>query len=219
MAKADVNEAPIQEALAAPEAEIPADPARPAPRFEDVFREHHKSIVYYFGRLGASAEECRDLAQETFTKAFKGIAGYRREAQVKTWLHKIARHVWLNRTREQAAAKRQVKEVPLHGARDDDDEMEVSEELGAGVSLSPEDRLLMAERLARLAAALARLSPQRRRCVYLRVQGYKYKEIAALMGITIQGVRPHLHQARAQLRELLGEDFDDWFQSSKTEMT
>jgi RNA polymerase sigma-70 factor (ECF subfamily) len=65
---------------------------------------------------------------------------------------------------------------------------------------SPLEDLLEKERLDRLRAAILEMPPQMRRCFFLRyLRGYKYREIAYLMKISIQTVRAHLHQARSRL--------------------
>jgi RNA polymerase sigma-70 factor (ECF subfamily) len=211
------NGSKVEEALTALAEDVASDPAQPLPPFEAVFREHFKPLVYFFGRLGASGDECRDLAQEAFSRAYKARESFRGEASVQTWLQKIARNLWRNRSRNQAAGKRRAIEVSIHSADADNEDMELTDGLGKGGRLNPEDRLLMAESLARLKEALAKLPPQRKRCLYLRIEGHKYREIAAFMGISIQSVRSHLNQAREQLRELLGEDFGDLFPTPKTE--
>jgi len=61
-----------------------------------------------------------------------------------------------------------------------------------------------------LSSALAQLPPQMRRCVELRFgQELKYREIAAVMKISVDTVKSHLFQAREHLRQIVGEHFAD----------
>jgi RNA polymerase sigma-70 factor (ECF subfamily) len=70
----------------------------------------------------------------------------------------------------------------------------------------PFDRALAAERRERLARAMAELPPRMRTCLALRVvQGRSYEEIAAAMGLSVETIKAHLHQARRRLAASLGE--------------
>jgi RNA polymerase sigma-70 factor (ECF subfamily) len=173
-------------------------------QLRQLFHDYYRPVFYYFASQELAPEECRDLTQETFVNAHRGIDDYRQEASVKTWLFRIARNVLLNRRRELAAAKRQRPEVSL-----DDAEDQSGVDPPDSASLGPEGRLLQAEQVALVRDALARLPPQRRRCLILRLEDLKYREIGDLLGISLQAVRSHLFQAREQLRDLLGDYFND----------
>jgi RNA polymerase sigma-70 factor (ECF subfamily) len=168
-----------------------------------LFHDYYRPVFYYFASRKLAPEECRDLTQEAFANAHRGIGDYREEASVKTWLFRIAKNVLLNRRRELAAAKRQRAEVSL------DAEDQAPLDPPDSESLGPEGRLLQAEQVALVRDALASLPPQRRRCLILRLDGLKYREIADLLDISLQAVRSHLFQAREQLRDLLGDYFND----------
>jgi RNA polymerase sigma-70 factor (ECF subfamily) len=173
-------------------------------RFHQLFKDYYGPVRYYFSTRGLATEECRDLTQETFKKAYKAFEGYREEASHKTWLLKIAKHVWLNFLRGTTTAKRGPPAVSIEGLDD-----QPASDLVDTDSLDPEEGLLQNERVTLVRRALAELPPQRRRCLLLRLEGLKYREIAELLNISLQSVRSHLFQARAQMRELLGGHFGD----------
>lgn len=172
---------------------------------EDLFQRYHRPVVAFFMRRGFSAEESRDLAQETFLRVFKHIEGFRGESSVETWLFQVAANLYKNTLRSQATLKRDAQEVPLD-----------TEEGGTAV----EDRgprepgqlasLLAQERARKLRDALEDLPPQMRQAVFLRIdQDLKYREIAVVMRVSIETVKAHLYQARQQLREKLADYFTD----------
>ncbi len=173
--------------------------------FRRLFKDLYRPIFYFFSRKGFDREECRDLTQETFANANKGMGSYRNEASYKTWLFRIAKNLWLNRQRDLAAAKRNRAEVSRDEVREDQAAIDPPD----ADSLDPQEQLLQAERVRLVRDALAELPPQRRRCLILRLEGLKYREIAALLDISLQAVRSHLFQAREQLRGLLDEHFED----------
>ena len=72
------------------------------------------------------------------------------------------------------------------------------------------EALLEKERREKLTEAVKRLPPQMQRCVQLRIQkGLAMAEIAAVMRISVNTVKAHLHQARKVLKEELGQHFND----------
>lgn len=189
----------------------PDGPASAADReelFRQLFADYYRPVSYFFARRGYSPEECCELAQETFVNVFKGMGTFRAETSYKDWVFRIAKHLWLNRARDDAAIKRRAQEVSYEEAFVDGQPMARRGGLWSGsANPGPEERLLRNEQSARLRQALDQLPPQMRRCLMLRLQGEKYREIAVVLGISLQTVRSHLSQARQRLREILGEDF------------
>jgi len=172
---------------------------------DELFRRFYRPIVAFFVRRGFSDEEGRDLAQETFFRVFKHIEGYRGESSVETWIFQIASNLYKNTLRSQITYKRDAAEVPLSLP----DDAEVAS-LGQGERSDPLGSLLTGERARLLREALNELPPQMRRCVILRVEhDLKYREIAQLMGVSIETVKAHLYQARQVLRDKLADLFTD----------
>ena len=61
-----------------------------AAAFERLVNERSGDVYALLYRLTADAEEARDLTQETFLRAFQSISRFRGEANLKTWLYRIA---------------------------------------------------------------------------------------------------------------------------------
>jgi RNA polymerase sigma-70 factor (ECF subfamily) len=148
-----------------------------------------------------------DLTQETFLRAYRGIAKLRGDSDFGFWLFHIAHNIWRNELRTRSADKRQGFEVPLNNDSPSSPDMASSP---ASPELDPLSELLHGESAERLRKALDTLPPQMRRCVLLRVhQDLKYREIAALMGVSIETVKSHLYQARQQLLQKMSEYFNE----------
>ncbi len=178
-------------------------------RLEQLFQDNYRSIFNFFLRRNFPRAECYDLTQETFARAMKGLERFTDEASEATWLFRIARNLWLNKERDRRRLKRQRPEVPFELAFPDEQEIPDRRAfLGGTEEMSPEQRLLQLEQVKRVRDALQKLPPQRRRCLVLRLEGLKYREIADLLGVSLQAVRSHLSQARQQMRELLGDESD-----------
>lgn len=159
--------------------------------FEELFTGHFAAVKYFFIRQGCSEEDSRDLTQEVFFAVHRALSGFRGEADPRTWLLRIARNRLLNFLRDRRAVKRfepqpaggdELGELPDHDAR------------------NPEDELISDEQLRQIRESIAALPPKMRQVVQLRIQGREYREIADRMGLSIETIKSHLHQARARLR-------------------
>jgi RNA polymerase sigma-70 factor (ECF subfamily) len=172
--------------------------------FERLFERYSQPVTYFFARRGFTPEECSDLTQETFLGVYKGMDRFRHDAKVETWLFTIAANIWRNELRSRSAEKREGQLVPLDAEREDSapGPVEVVAE-GDG----PLEGLLSREDLRRVREGLEKLPPQMRRCLVLRIDGeLKYREIADLLGISIETVKSQIFQARKRLEELLRDD-------------
>jgi RNA polymerase sigma factor (sigma-70 family) len=70
--------------------------------------------------------------------------------------------------------------------------------------------VLEKERLKKLREAMQELPPQMQRAVYLRVvKELSVQEIAAVLNVSVNTVKSHLHQARRALKEKLSSVFGD----------
>lgn len=175
--------------------------------FRRLFELYHPVIQRFFAKRGFSSEECKDLAQEVFLKVFRNIGSYRGDGPFEGWLFQIAANIYRNRLREKQAAKRQGQEDSLDTAKDLPHSGVSS--LETHRAAGPQDEILKKEKAEALAEALGDLPEQMQRCLTLRIhQGLKYREIAAVMQISIETVKAHLYQARNRLKSDLGGYFD-----------
>lgn len=176
--------------------------------FRELFLRHYKAVSFFFRRYGFSEEESRELTQETFLRVYKGIGQFGGEMRLASWIYQIARNLALNEVRSRATMKRDVSALSS-----DEDRLHREEAGGATPEETTDDPLenaLAAERVEILRKAVEDLPPQMQRCVLLRMdRDLKYREIAALLGISIDTVKAHLFQARQVLREKLSHYFTD----------
>ncbi len=144
----------------------------------ELFRIHEVRVYTYFRRmLPPGSDAVRDLAQETFYRAFRDAHKFRGEAAVSTWLLGIARNVflewWRSQRRERPQGDSDVQEVaPAADARDID-----------------------VERALRL------LEPDHREVLVLRFAlDLPGEEVAAILGITHEAVRQRVARAKRSSR-------------------
>lgn len=177
--------------------------------FRWLFDRHYAQILRFFRRKGFETEACRDLTQDTFVSVYKGLKDLRQEEQFESWLFAIAHNVWCSLIESRAAQKRSATVLSLEGAGDNDDQLPIAARL-ADPGADPLTVALEKEKLEKLREALVHLPQQMRHCAHLRVvHDLSYAEIAAVMGISVNTVKAHLHQAQKALRTQLSSYFEE----------
>ena len=173
-----------------------------AAAFEQLVAERTGDIYGLLFRLTGDAEEARDLAQETFLRAFQAIEKFRGDADLKTWLYRIAINQARNRWRWWRRRRRDAT-VSLD-ATIGEREQTVATHLEDANASDPEQETLARERRDQLREALQGLRSAYREAVVLRdIEGLTYEEIAATLQINIGTVKSRLARGRLELRRKL----------------
>ena len=173
-----------------------------AEAFEVLVAERSGEIYGLLYRLTENPEEARDLTQETFLRAFQNIARFRGDADLRTWIYRIAINQARNRWRWWRRRRRDVT-VSLDSP-DGHYGQPLYATLRAERTNSPEQQTLDHERELALRTALQNLSRTYRETVVLRdIEGFSYEEIAATLEISIGTVKSRLSRGREELREKL----------------
>src|ERR671931_1526444 len=68
--------------------------------FEEVVRRTHRHVYTQALRLVGDRQEAEDVAQEAYLRVFRGLAGFREEAQFETWLYRIVAKSAMNHLRK-----------------------------------------------------------------------------------------------------------------------
>ncbi len=173
-----------------------------AAAFERLVAERSPDVYALLYRLTSDAEEARDLTQETFLRAFQSISRFRGDADLKTWIYRIAINQARNRWRWWRRRRRDVT-VSLDG-NSGNSERPLSASLRNEDAPDPEQETLAREREAQLREALLGLRSAYREAVILRdVEGFSYEEIATTLEITIGTVKSRISRGRLELRRKL----------------
>ena len=142
-------------------------------------------------RLTGNEEDARDVVQETYLRAYKGIGKFRGDAQFSTWLYRITANCAANQLgrRKRHRHDELADDAPLVDLVPDHD---------------PSAQAEAANLRERLLGALDDLPPRLRAVVVLRdVYDLPHEAIADELGITESAAKVRLHRARKQLRERL----------------
>jgi len=172
-----------------------------AAAFDLLVRERSGEIYGLLYRLTENTEEARDLTQETFLRAFQNINHFRGDADLRTWIYRIAINQARNRWRWWRRRRRD-STVSLDAV--DGQGQPVIASLRADRSSNPEQATLAHEREAALTTALQQLGRPYRETVILRdIEGFSYEEIAVTLGISVGTVKSRLARGRQELRRKL----------------
>jgi RNA polymerase sigma-70 factor (ECF subfamily) len=173
-----------------------------AAAFERLVAEQSGEVYALLYRLTSDAEEARDLTQETFLRAFQSISRFRGDANLKTWIYRIAVNQARNRWRWWRRRKRDVT-VSLD-ATDDRHTQPLGATLRNEDAVDPEQETLAREREGQLREALLGLRQSYREAVILRdVEGFSYEEIAGTLQISIGTVKSRISRGRLEMRRKL----------------
>ena len=153
------------------------------------FYERYRRRVFALIARITGAQDAEELSQEVFLRAFRGLDKFRGDAQLSTWMYRLAVNAALSHaTRTQARARRSVSDETL-------DEL-------PGPSGGESDPRLR----ERLSAAMAELPAGYRAVLVLHdVEGLQHEEIANILGCRVGTSKSQLHKARAKMRGLLQE--------------
>jgi RNA polymerase sigma-70 factor (ECF subfamily) len=170
--------------------------------FERLVNERSGEIFGLLYRMTEDSEEARDLTQETFLRAFQSISGFRGDADLKTWIYRIAINQARNRWRWWRRRRRDTT-VSIDSATSNGGQALIGT-LKADNSSNPEQHTLAHERERALRTALGGLRRIYREVVILRdIEGFAYEEIAALLEINLGTVKSRLARGRQELRRKL----------------
>ncbi len=159
--------------------------------FDLIVERHRRSVYHLCYRFVANHEDASDLSQDVFLRAYKGLRNFRGQASLATWLYRIGVNVCLNRV-----GTKTLETQPIEADRHVDTTLE-----------SPGDRVLRAERAARVRAAVARLPEKQRAALILRIyRDMSHQEIADAVGSSVGAVKANVFHALQNLKKLLGED-------------
>jgi len=153
----------------------------------ELFVDLRDDVYRYLLTLGLYPPQAQEATQEVFLRLYVTL---RRNVEIlnpRAWIFRVAHNYGLKvRARENSALTY-------------DPQIETRlRDPGA----SPEMSLIERERAVRFNRAIENLSEQQRRCLFLRLEGLRYPEIAATLGISASTVGEFIRRAIARLKKV-----------------
>ncbi|WP_213807493.1 sigma-70 family RNA polymerase sigma factor [Granulicella sp. dw_53] len=156
--------------------------------------EHIHGLYSYAMVLTRNHAEAEDLVQETYVRAIPAMAKLRDESNIKAWLFKILRNVWLNQLRKRRTGPQMVQTDMEDGSTVDI------------VDTGKDSYDIYVSRMEekQVRAAIEKLPTEFREIILLReFENLSYHDIASLLDCPAGTVMSRLARARSRLRVLL----------------
>jgi len=167
-----------------------------ADSFNQLISRWERPIYALAYRVIGREEDARDVTQETFLRAFRGLSAFKGQAKFSSWLYRIA----LNLCRDWIRRK---KRSPMAILPEDVDLEDLASD--AGPTETVEDLVSRRELSELVEAAMARLPEEQRTAIILKeYHGMTFQEIADLQGCPLSTVKTRLYQGLSVLRRELG---------------
>jgi RNA polymerase sigma-70 factor (ECF subfamily) len=165
--------------------------------FNQLILRWERPIYALAYRVIGQEEDARDVAQETFLRAFRALPGFKGQAKFSSWIYRIA----LNLCRDWIRRKRR---TPVSQMPEDIDLADLASEREPSESV--EDLVARRELSAMVEEAMAILPEEQRTAVILKeYHGMTFQEIADLQGCPLSTVKTRLYQGLSVLRKHLKE--------------
>jgi RNA polymerase sigma-70 factor, ECF subfamily len=162
--------------------------------FDELVRRTYVDTYTLAMRLTANEEDARDVVQESYLRAWKGIKRFRGDAQFSTWMYRITANAAA--TLVQKRRRRRAESLDT-----------VDEPIDTSIEGHPEAAAESAIGLEDLGRAVAALPPKLRSTVVLKdVYGLSHEAIAEDLGISVAAAKVRLHRGRKRLRDVLFEE-------------
>lgn len=155
--------------------------------YRECYQQYAPKLMRLLGGIIRNKARAEELLQETFVAAFRGIASFRGEVSLGTWLGRIATNRAYNAIRDEARAKRTAPPV---------DEEPVTR---------PEPNVEGRDLARKVLAILGQMEPSKRLALLLQAEGYTVAEIAELSGEPRGTILARLSRSRAELSLRMAE--------------
>lgn len=151
----------------------------------DLFSQLRNPLLRYLLSLGLPVQEGEEIVQEAFLALFQHVRRGRSRRNLRGWLFRVAHNLALKRSRKGHHHRELTDLAP--------------EILLADPAPNPEDQAASNQTQARLLGVVRALPEQDRRCLSLRAEGLRYREISQVLGMSLGAVSLSLVRSLARL--------------------
>ena len=180
--------------LGASSAARPRDQSESESLVIHLFDQLQTRLSSYVLAFGLPLHDAEDIVQETFLSLFHHLERGRPRWNLHGWLFRVAHNL---------ALKRRTSNHQSIARHLDHDEIMAQHPDPAH---NAEEQLAFTQTQRRLQAVFEALPEQDRRCLYLRAEGLKYREIAKVLGISLGAVSLSLSRSLARMTRATGEE-------------
>lgn len=158
--------------------------------FNTLYNKYEKTVWFTVYNIVKNRDVADDLVSVVFTKAYMKMESYTEHVSYEMWLKTIAVNSAIDYLRK-------MKNEKLNNYIDDE---ETTIQL-SDVEKSPEEDLIIKEKLKLTLEAIPTLKKQYRELIQSRIEGMSYKDIAEKLAIDELTVKSNLNKARQILKQ------------------
>lgn len=152
--------------------------------FEEIVRQTHRAVYTLVYRIVGNPDDAADVAQEVYLRAWRSLGRFRGDANLSTWLYRVATNAALTYVKRRARDRTEPEQAEAEAAAPDDTEAHLE--------------------MREVERALKRLPDAQRAVVVLKdMYGWSCREIADVMDVTEGAVKVRLFRARQRLADEL----------------
>ncbi|MBO4955822.1 MAG: sigma-70 family RNA polymerase sigma factor [Muribaculaceae bacterium] len=153
--------------------------------FNTVISSHSGLINKVCYMYAEDSQHLQDLRQEVLTNIWEGLAGYKGDAKLSTWIYRVAINTCVSYIRRYSNKTDNCRLDAVSG-------VELS-------SAHSQGEMTTREMLTEMYAMIGHLGRLDKAVILLWLDGYSYDDIAALVGISKNNVAVRLHRAKSRL--------------------
>jgi RNA polymerase sigma-70 factor (ECF subfamily) len=176
--------------------------------FSEIVARYRDRIFVIANGLLRNRADAEEITQDAFVRAYRGLARFRGDSSLATWLHRITvnlarnRYWYFFRRRRHASIS---LDLPVG-----EDGAGSFADLIAADDPDPAQESVRGEFTALVAGCMAKLDEAQREILSMRtVQNLPYEEISARLCLNVGTVKSRIARARESLRRLLAESYPD----------
>ncbi|TAK10687.1 MAG: sigma-70 family RNA polymerase sigma factor [Acidobacteria bacterium] len=164
--------------------------------FNQLVNRWERPIYALAYRTLGREDDARDVVQEAFLRAFRGLKGFKGQAKFSSWLYRITLNLcrdWMRRNRR----------APLVQVPEGEDATDMAEQIPSPAE-SVEVLVARREMSAAVAKAMAELPEEQRTAILMKeFHGLTFQEIAEALDCPLSTVKTRLYQGLTVLRRRL----------------
>jgi RNA polymerase sigma-70 factor (ECF subfamily) len=151
----------------------------------DLFDQLREPLLRYLYSFGLDTADGEEIIQEVFLSLFQHLNRGKSRENLRGWLFRVAHNL---ASRRRYRIRRDLDGLVEAGAA----------ELAVDPGPSPEAQLANCQMQQRMLAVVEALPEQCRRCLYLRAEGFRYREIAEILEMSLGAVSLSLARSLAR---------------------
>ena len=166
--------------------------------FDTIVATYQPIVRRHCQRRGLNADDAADVCQDVFLKVYRALGAYRSQNSFASWIHRVTENACIDFSRQRLRRNAVLQRIPID---EDGHEMELP-----GRIANPEVYVGNEYMGKRIHAALEGLSPLLRDAFTLKeMEGLRYEQIAARLGVTVGTIKSRIFRARQILTVQLAD--------------